>query len=373
MTKLSEKKLGEVKTDIDDRSLNLWEPSSPWLGVYWFSRMLLNTDQYAGVGKDSPRVQRIGESVEEYLASVNGFEDSVVLKDIHSCIREGLLLGRKEGSKVRDCVTALATEIERQVVSLMDAKVFAFTCQRVIPLANEAVESVPSNDREFTETAGRSILEDQGSKGLKIVINQWDEIGVKACLDSERSHVLKVYRELKNDLAARDDLQEVEIDIVLTAFVQELERRLGQKRKGRGGRSLEDVTSLILGHFGFKFSEAPAHFQADIEVDRWIRTKRDFYVGISCKRTLRERWKQVSSADLPSRMRHKIVGFIHVVTHSRDLSDEKLSLLGSHGHIFYLPDEDPTLVRNRTHSLLSKYLRPMSEFINDLKEMRDNN
>ena len=88
-----------------------------------------------------------------------------------------------------------------------------------------------------------------------------------------------------------------------------MERRLGQKRKERGGRSLEDATSMILDHFKFKSSAAPFYFQADIEIDKWIMTKRKFYIGISCKKTLRERWKQVSSANTANMGRYKIASF----------------------------------------------------------------
>jgi len=41
---------------------------------------------------------------------------------------------------------------------------------------------------------------------------------------------------------------------------------------------------------------APSHFQADLEVDNWVKTKDGWLIGISCKRTIRERWKNVSNS-----------------------------------------------------------------------------
>ena len=57
--------------------------------------------------------------------------------------------------------------------------------------------------------------------------------------------------------------------------------------------------NVILKHFQYcRLTDKPEHFQADIEVDKWVRAFNGWLIGISCKRTLRERWKQVSSADL---------------------------------------------------------------------------
>jgi len=65
--------------------------------------------------------------------------------------------------------------------------------------------------------------------------------------------------------------------------------------------------------------------------------------------------------------RHKITEIIHVITYSRDLSDDKLALLGGNGHVFYLPDDDPTLKHHKNHPILSNYVHPMSNFVDDLK------
>lgn len=198
-----------------------------------------------------------------------------------------------------------------------------------------------SNDKKYTEEFSKSILSTQGEHGLKILINTWDRLGLQGCLEVERSEVLDIYQLIRSDIEKIQGIKQDDIDLTLTALIQEMERRLGQKRKGRGGRSLEDVTSLILNFFNIKVCDSPTHFQADIEINKWVKTKRDWYVGISCKRTLRERWKQVSSADSISTSRYRIAEIWHVITYSNDLSDSKLSLLGGQGHIFYLPDDDP--------------------------------
>ncbi len=150
--------------------------------------------------------------------------------------------------------------------------------------------------------------------------------------------------------------------------MQEFERRAAQKRKTRAGGSLQDVTDFILEYYKIRKAEAPEHFQADIEVDSWVKTKDSWLIGISCKRTLRERWKQVSSAESAILSKFKIKNIFHIVTYDEDLSDDKLALLGGLRHIFYLPDNSRRLKYARDHIGLKDYVRPISELINDLRK-----
>lgn len=341
---------------------------NPWNKVYWFARMLIDSDKYASPGKDNERIKQMGESILAIITSNKDEPDEKIIPIILTIIQKSLLSERREGTKVYASIEIFIQDIKELILNKSDALVFAYTCLKVISLSNLALSKVPSDDRSYTEGVGKSILESQGESGLKILINTWDDLGVRGCLEAERNEVLNVYQLLKNELENINEIDEQGKALTLTACIQEMERRLGQKRKGRGGRSLENVTSLILDHFNFESCPAPSHFQADIEVDKWVQTKRKWYVGISCKRTLRERWKQVSSAGPASMGIYKITAIWHVITYSKDLSDDKLALLGGQGHIFYLPDDDPTLIKHRSHQTLKNYVRPMSKFVSDLRE-----
>lgn len=121
-------------------------------------------------------------------------------------------------------------------------------------------------------------------------------------------------------------------------------------------------------YFNIKSAKAPAHFQADIEIDNWVKSKDGWLIGISCKRTLRERWKQVSSAESGILSKFKIKNVYHILTFDEDLSDDKITLLGNHRHIFYLPDNSRILNHAVNHIGLKEYVRPMSLFIEDLRK-----
>lgn len=106
-----------------------------------------------------------------------------------------------------------------------------------------------------------------------------------------------------------------------------------------------------------------------MEIDKWIKTKDGWTIGISCKRTLRERWKQAYTTDVDLLNRHKIRELWHVLTYDKDLSDDKITEIGSHRAILYLPDDSPRLKNALKHPGMKSYVRPMTHFIEDLKKL----
>ena len=258
-------------------------------------------------------------------------------------------------------------DLGKEISNSEDMRIFILTCEHIIIPINHAIENIPSDDKEFAETLAKALLDSKGEEGLATVINLWDDLGVKGCLTAERTEIVRVFAALKIILN-EENITENDKDIVMTAFVQEFERRAAQKRKSRAGGSLEDVTSFILSYFKIPPAPQPEHFQADIEVDNWVKTKDNWLIGVSCKRTLRERWKQVSSADASVLGRYKIKHIFHIVTYDEDLSDDKLTLLGSLHHIFYLPTNSRILARASEHIGLRDYVRPISSFVSDLRK-----
>ncbi|MEW6587290.1 MAG: hypothetical protein AB1442_16985, partial [Nitrospirota bacterium] len=236
----------------------------------------------------------------------------------------------------------------------------------IIPITL-ALKEIPSNDSVFAQSIVGALLETEGEAGLPTVINLWDDLGAYGCMTAERVQVVKAFDLLRKHLTALH-LHDTDENLILTAFCQEFERRVGQQRKGRAGRSVESVTALILDHFRLgPASEMPEHFTTGLEIDRWVRDRDGWYIGISCKRTLRERWKQAYTTDIDLLNRHKIKALWHVLTFDRDLSDDKLTEMGSHRAIFYLPDDSPRYRFARDHPGMKDYVRPMSHFVADLR------
>lgn len=343
--------------EILDNLQNRWE------NVYWFSRMLINNDKYVAVGKEPKLLTMLASSL-RLVAKQNKGKNYLALQKqtLRNIIEERY---QKTTSRTQR-VQRLLKELDEEITSIEDMEVFILTCENIMLPLNQAISNIPSNDREFTLNIAKSYLDVQGDEGLATVISLWDDLGVKGSLTAERTEIVKAFATLRVLLSKDLGLSQEDKDIVLTAFTQEFERRAAQKRKKRAGGSLEDVTDFILGYYKIKRAEAPSHFQADLEVDNWVKTKDGWLIGISCKRTIRERWKNVSSStEVYNRFKVKYI--FHVVTYDEDLSDDKLTLLGEQRQIFYLPDNSRRLEHASQHVGLKNYVRPISQLINDIK------
>ena len=340
---------------------------SPWRNSYWFARMLLNTDQYGAIGKKGEKMLTLVGEMEAVLEQpqLTDEEKLKVCVDVLYRNIEGLA---RQGTKTAGLYMDFAGAIETQFQSVADVIVFVTTLRYIVLPANDALARVPSDDLDFCHTTAKNILDSLGKTAVGKVVAVWDNLGVRGCLDVERREVVREFTRLRANLQALSvPRSEIEDNIILTAFVQEFERRAAQKRKTRAGGSLEDISTFLFDYYKFKSHEKPDHFQTDIEVDKWFRCKDGWSIGISCKRTLRERWKQVSSADGNALSRYKIKEIWHLITYDRDLSDEKITMLGQQRQVFYLADDSERYLTAKKHKGMKDYVRPLSALIDDIE------
>lgn len=344
--------------------------SNPWDNAYWFARMLIATDKYGGVGTDTKTMAELATAIRLALKETEQEEDEQIAVDILQSTISSILIQRWQKTNKLAAVNLLLDDLSKKLLTRMDYKVLALTAESIMIPINDALKFIPNNDRVFAESLAQSLLDKKGEKGLASVINLWDDVGSYGCMTFERVQVVRCFGLIREYLKSLN-LSTMENDIILTSFCQEFERRLGQKRKGRAGRGVESVTSFILDFYNLKASSVPEHFTTGLEIDRWLRNKKGWYIGISCKRTLRERWKQAYTTDMDLLNRHKIKALWHVLTYDRDLSDDKLTEMGSYRAVFYLPDDSPRYKSAKLHPGMETYVRPLTSFIKDLrKELR---
>lgn len=350
----------KTQDSLNERLIdNLWD------NVYWFARMLIASDKYGGVGADSKTMMELATAITLGLEHTKSEKNEQIAIDILQTTLKDILTKRWQNTKKINAVTELIYDLTKRLLSRNDFEVLALTCEKVIVPTNLALEAIPNDDRVFAESIAHALLENKGEQGLGTIINIWDDIGSYGSMKAERVQIVQCFNAIKEHLETIN-ISQIDKDIILTSFCQEFERRVGQKRKGRAGRGVENVTSFILTYYNIKASHTPEHFTAGLEIDRWIRNKEGWYIGISCKRTLRERWKQAYTTDIDSLNRHKIKELWHVLTFDRDLSDDKLTEMGSHRAIVYLPDNSPRYENASKHKGMSKYVRPLTSFIKDL-------
>lgn len=340
---------------------------SAWRNCYWFARMLLNTDQYAAPGKNERAMKFLLSKVEPLL-----MVDALTLEEKYKICRDALMseLDRLAAGESKSAVLRrnFRDDIDEMITSLDDIAVFLFTVRYIVLPSNAALKNIPNDDKQFCREQAAQILHSLGKAGAGKVLASWDALGVRGCLNIEREEIITEFTKLR---AALESLRTfphspLEDNAVLTAFVQEFERRAGQKRKSRAGASLEDAVTFLFDFYGLKSHSQPEHFQTDIEIDKWFKCKDGWSIGISCKRTLRERWKQVSSADTYTLSRFKIREIWHLITYDRDLSDDKITMLGAQRHIFYLDERSERFITASKHQGMRNYVRTLNNLIDDI-------
>ncbi len=330
---LMERKIGEMAETIRQKI-----EYSPFKNIYWFSRHLLNTDQYGALGKSKETQMLHAINSIENLMIQNSFTDKEKLSICKGILANEIKSMNTAKTKTAVLASNLIDKLNEEINTLDDLVVFCITMKYVVAPINHAIAIVPSNDKEFCYKSATAILDTLGEQNAGKVISTWDNLGIKGCLDAERAVVVEEFTKLIDNISKLNNIEHSSLDdnLILTAFVQEFERRLGQKRKARGGNSLETVVSFLFDYYKFSSTEAPSHFDQDLEVDKWYKCKDGWSIGISCKRTLRERWKQVSQADRGTLSHFKIKELWHIITFDKDLSDDKIVRLGEQGQIFYI-------------------------------------
>lgn len=361
---------------MDARSGEMYSASkeqinaSPFRNIYWFSRFLIDTNQYGSIGtKREEALLRIVSEVERILVSqIHESENSRFQYGILHLNHELRNLAQPD-TKLCNQIAQLTDELINSITTKEDLSIFCLSAKYVVAPINEALKRIPSTDKKFVIEHATAILNLEGESAVGKVIRVWDSMGVKACLNLERDEVVYEFARLLSTLSNLNiEHNKLDDNIILTAFVQEFERRLGQKRKSRGGTSLEDVVGFFFDYYKFKATNKPEHFDQDIEVDKWFKCKDGWVIGISCKRTLRERWKQLSQADRGTLSHFKIREIWHITTFDTDLSDDKIVRLGEQNHIFYLMDESEVYCKCKDHKGMSSYVRPLSVLISNIRE-----
>ena len=343
---------------------------SPFKNVYWFSRYLLNTDQFGALGKLKENQMLELVTLLENLSAQKNFSVEEKFLLLKNTLLTEIKKMAKSGTKTHLLSLNLVQQLDKDIKTADDAIIFCVAMKYIVAPINRAMILVPSDDKKFCETAAKSILDTFYEEKIDLLIATWDNLGVKGCLDAERALVVEEFMRLIENLSALKIIHSTFDDnLILTAFIQEFERRLGQKRKSRGGTSLETVTDFIFDYYGFKSTSKPNHFDQDIEVDKWFKCKDGWIVGISCKRTLRERWKQLSQADRGTLSHFKIRELWHLITFDKDLSDDKIVRLGEQGQIFYLPDTSETYKKCSEHLGMKNYVRPLKNFVDDIRKL----
>jgi len=146
-------------------------------------------------------------------------------------------------------------------------------------------------------------------------------------------------------------------------LIQRLEFRAGQRRRARGGGTFEMIIRYLLGKLnipcqkpkGTKFTKILKRIDIVVPDQETAVTRPDQALFLSCKRTLRERWKQ----SIPER---KPSWRVFLLTVDKELSEDKANEIDSLGMIVYVRDE----LKSKPYLANKAWIRRLSSLPQDL-------
>ena len=164
----------------------------------------------------------------------------------------------------------------------------------------------------------------------------------------------------KRDLTALSEKLKELIDLT-----REMEFRMGQKRKARGGATFQKIIKLLLNAAGVPCEEPHKETRKILKrIDlvspdaETARLTPDKSIFIATKRTLRERWKQV----VPEHMKG---ARLYLVTINGNITEEKAKEIKETGMIIYVKSE----LKDKPYLKDKPWIRKLSELPRDIKNM----
>ena len=159
--------------------------------MYWFSRYLMNTDQYGALGKNKePQLLNLVAVLETLIAQKN-FSAADKLSLLKNTLATEISAMTNAGTKAHNLSLNLIRQLEREIQTVDDVIVFCIAVKYVVAPINRAIARVPADDKKFCTTAAKNILDTFGENEIALLIETWDDLGTKGCLDVERALVVE--------------------------------------------------------------------------------------------------------------------------------------------------------------------------------------
>lgn len=332
--------------------------------TYWFARDLVAA-RFSGYATNEPdALQKLSEKLSDELeagADVDSLKDT--LRD-HILNSINKLYGGDISKKYRQ-TEDMTERILHRIEEREDVEEFCIAADAVVR-TSRIMETTPSfGQSEIHEIVDDTLETDDGSLDATKAFDAMflvDVDGEAYQLGAQRAALITYLRELFDDLQDDPDWTETDVVRIASGIIQEYERRAGQSRTATAGNVLETGLQHVFHRFGIPATGVPEHF-GDLEVDNIVDGP-DATIGFSCKRTLRERFKQ--SLARQSEIGADEVWFVSLMM--SDISREKLQIIANDGGRIYVPRDSFVWSRYSDDDELAYALRPADAFLTDVAE-----
>ncbi|WP_336021831.1 hypothetical protein [Halobellus salinisoli] len=337
--------------------------------VYWFARDLVASSFGGYATKEVDTLKQLSAHLEENLDDDQQMTESAV--EVQKQHIEDTITGsvtRTYGddiSKRYRQTEDLVERILRRIEEPDDLREFGIAIDAVVR-TSEILDMTPSfGESEIVEIVDETLENESGTLDPAAAYDALFNVdfeGEAYQLGAQREPLIEYVHEKMQALRSDPYLSEREVARIVSGIVQEYERRAGQSRASTAGNVLETGLQHIFGRFDIPATGTPEHF-GDIEIDNMVSGS-DGSIGFSCKRTLRERFRQSLSREAEIGVDE--VWFVSLLM--ADVSREKLQDISNDGGRIYVPRDSFVWNRYRDDEELSDTLRPADQFIRDVVE-----
>jgi len=332
--------------------------------TYWFARDLV-ASRFSGYATNEPEaLEELSDKLSNQLDA--GADVDSLKKTLRDHIRNSInkLYGGDISKKYRQ-TEDMTERILYRIEDREDVEEFIIAARAVVR-TSRIMQTTPS----FGEDEIYEIVDDtlEGDDGTLDATKAFDALflvdvdGEAYQLGAQRAGLINYLRDLFENLQNDPDWSETDVIRIVSGIIQEYERRAGQSRTATAGNVLETGLQHVFDRFGIPATGVPKHF-GDLEVDNIVDGP-DATIGFSCKRTLRERFKQ--SLARQSEIGADEVWFVSLMM--SDISREKLQIISNDGGRIYVPRESFVWEQYGEDDELSYALRPADEFLSDVAE-----
>lgn len=331
--------------------------------VYWFARDLVASRFGSYATKETQTLRSLASSLRD---SVNQLTTEELTETIQDRILGSVskMYGGDISKRYRQ-TEDLVERILRRIEDREDVTEFIIAVEAVVR-TSEILDQTPRfGTSEIENIVDESLVNERGttdpSRAYDALYNV-DFEGEAYQLGAQRAPLIEYVGDLMEDLEGQPDTDADEVARIISGIIQEYERRAGQSRAATAGNVLETALQHIFDRFEIPATGTPEHF-GDLEIDN-IADGPNGKIGFSCKRTLRERFRQ--SLSRQSEIGVDEVWFVSLMM--ADVSREKLQDIHNDGGRLYVPRDSFVWERYSGDEGLNYALRPADEFLEDVAD-----
>lgn len=326
--------------------------------VYRFSRLLV-ASRYGGYA------QKQKKYIKEIINKVENSDKDVdeLKQEIGDLIKRSKANKGGKDTKIYEKTCQMVSEILPRIESEKDLNDLKLASESVLRIT-EVKDNISEKEDLLEDIVDNTIENDDGSLDKSKAyeaLEKVDENGLEINLGEQRNAITSYVEELIEELE-NEGRDKEEIARIVSGIVQEYERRMGQTRVANAGGDLEIALERIFQRFGLPSTGDPEH-DGDLELDNKIEGP-DGKIGFSCKRTLRERFRQ--SLTRESEVDVDEIWYISLMLD--DVSENKIQDMKNDGSKIHVPRSSYVWKKYGGKEKFEDVLRPADKLLDDISD-----